>query len=199
MVNKSRRRQVFAVDGDPIAPGAETPLTSNTQQFVGDYTNPILKPQAAESVKRFGEIELSGGAAPTPSSQCWPEPLPYIFWNLRMQSPPRADEPTPSRTCRAVLVRRFDRTLRRRHARGRHHRNQGRSAVCHSRYVRHALYVGPARGTPAAYGEMLSSKGGSETISRPQVDRATMILKSIHSVLAWGSSRHCCRRLQSRC
>jgi hypothetical protein len=58
---------------------------SNTQQFTGDYTNPILKPQAAESVKRFREIELSGAAAPTPSSQCWPEPLPYIFWNLRIQ------------------------------------------------------------------------------------------------------------------
>jgi hypothetical protein len=78
VVNKSRRRQVFGVDGNPIAPGADAPVTSNTQQFVGDYTNPILKPQAAESVKRSGEIELSGAAAPTPSSQCWPEPLPIF-------------------------------------------------------------------------------------------------------------------------
>jgi hypothetical protein len=85
VVHKSRRRQVFGVDGNPTAPGADAPVTSNMQQYVGDYTNPILKPQAAESVKRFGEIELSGAAAPTPSSQCWPEPLPYIFWNLRMQ------------------------------------------------------------------------------------------------------------------
>jgi hypothetical protein len=85
VVNKSRRRQVFTVDGDPIAPGADAPVTGTTLQFIGDHTNPILKPEAAESVKRFGEIELSGAAAPTPSSQCWPEPLPYIFWNVRMQ------------------------------------------------------------------------------------------------------------------
>src|SRR6516165_1803221 len=45
----------------------------------------ILKPQAAEAVRRFGETELSGDAAPTPSNQCWPEPLPYIFQNFRMQ------------------------------------------------------------------------------------------------------------------
>ena len=33
---------------------------SDPYQYVGDYTNPILKPEAAEVVKRFGEIELSG-------------------------------------------------------------------------------------------------------------------------------------------
>jgi hypothetical protein len=54
-------------------------------QFVGDYTNPVLKSQAAEVVKRYGETELSGVASPTPSSQCWPEPLPYVFWNPAMQ------------------------------------------------------------------------------------------------------------------
>jgi hypothetical protein len=94
VVNKSRRRQVFAVDGDPIAPGADAPLTSNTQQFIGDYTNPILKSKAAESVKRFGDIELSGAAAPTPSSQCWPEPPPYIFWNLRIELLQQPDRTT---------------------------------------------------------------------------------------------------------
>jgi hypothetical protein len=85
VVNKSRRRQVFNVDGDRIAPGADAPLAANPLQYIGDYTSPILWPWAAESVKRFGDIELSGVAAPTPSSQCWPEPLPYIFWNLTMQ------------------------------------------------------------------------------------------------------------------
>jgi hypothetical protein len=29
-------------------------------QNVGDYTNSILKPQAAEAVRKFGEIELNG-------------------------------------------------------------------------------------------------------------------------------------------
>jgi len=58
---------------------------SNPNQLVGDYTNPILKSQAAEVVKEHGEISLSGATYPTPSNQCWPEPLPYIFWNPGMQ------------------------------------------------------------------------------------------------------------------
>jgi hypothetical protein len=53
--------------------------------LVGDYTNPILKPQAAEVVKKRGEIELSGATTPTPGNQCWPEPLPYVLWNPGMQ------------------------------------------------------------------------------------------------------------------
>src|ERR1700686_1869895 len=32
----------------------------NNQQFVGDYTNPILKPEAAATVKRIGDIAFSG-------------------------------------------------------------------------------------------------------------------------------------------
>jgi hypothetical protein len=43
---------------------------ANFQQLVGDYTNPILKPEAAEIVKRHGEISLAGGGYPTPSNQC---------------------------------------------------------------------------------------------------------------------------------
>jgi hypothetical protein len=58
---------------------------SAVTQFVGDYTNPILKPQAAEVVKKRGEIELNGGTAPTPVNQCWPAPLPYVFSNPGMQ------------------------------------------------------------------------------------------------------------------
>jgi hypothetical protein len=54
------------------------------RQLVGDYTNPILKPQAAEVVKKHGEMESSGVGAPNPSNQCWPEPVPYIFWNIAM-------------------------------------------------------------------------------------------------------------------
>jgi hypothetical protein len=58
---------------------------SNYDQLVGDYTNPILKPQAAEEVKKHGEISLTGVEYPTPTNQCWPEPVPYIFWNIEMQ------------------------------------------------------------------------------------------------------------------
>jgi hypothetical protein len=33
---------------------------SNLLELVGDYTNPILKPEAAEIVKKHGEISLMG-------------------------------------------------------------------------------------------------------------------------------------------
>jgi hypothetical protein len=74
VVNKSRRRQIFGTDG-PFAPGTNVPLVGDNRQFVGDYTNPILKPRAAEAVRKQGEIELSGVSAPIPSNQCWPEPV----------------------------------------------------------------------------------------------------------------------------
>src|SRR4051794_39913301 len=42
---------------------------ANFRQLVGDYTNPILKPHAAETVKKHGEISLTGVGYPTPSNQ----------------------------------------------------------------------------------------------------------------------------------
>src|SRR5215469_13932258 len=57
----------------------------NFQQLVGDYTNPILKPETAEVVKRYGEISLAGQGYPTPSNQCWPGGVPYVFWDFLMQ------------------------------------------------------------------------------------------------------------------
>ena len=39
--------------------------TGDNLQLVGDYTNPILKPQAAEVVKKHGEIALKGIGDPT--------------------------------------------------------------------------------------------------------------------------------------
>jgi hypothetical protein len=47
VVNKSRRRQVDA-DGRPV-PAASGVLVSDNRQSVGDYTNPILKPQRRKS------------------------------------------------------------------------------------------------------------------------------------------------------
>ena len=58
---------------------------SNYDQLVGDYTNAILKPWAAEVVKKYGEISLAGVTFPSPSNQCWPEPVPYIFKHGAMQ------------------------------------------------------------------------------------------------------------------
>src|SRR5216684_5171370 len=67
--NRSRRR-----DG-----------VANFQQLVGDYTNPILQPWAAEVVKKHGEISLAGQGYPTPSNQCWPGGVPYVFWDFLLQ------------------------------------------------------------------------------------------------------------------
>jgi hypothetical protein len=58
---------------------------ANFQRLVGDYTNPILKPHAAEIVKQHGEISLAGIGYPTPSNQCWPGGVPYVFWDFLMQ------------------------------------------------------------------------------------------------------------------
>ncbi len=58
---------------------------SNFALAVGDYANPILKPEAAEVVKRFGEISLSGKVFPDPDNMCLQNPLPYIFWNFSVQ------------------------------------------------------------------------------------------------------------------
>jgi hypothetical protein len=93
----------------PYFPGIEPPASgpgpvfnrsrrpdgvSNTRTFVGDYTNPILKPKAAEVVKRHGDISLAGGAYPTPSNQCWPSGVPYIFFQIGVQLLQQADKIT---------------------------------------------------------------------------------------------------------
>jgi hypothetical protein len=59
--------------------------TGNINQLVGDYANPILKPQAAEVLKRHGEIMLSGEGFPDPRNQCWPGGVPYVFTSGGMQ------------------------------------------------------------------------------------------------------------------
>jgi hypothetical protein len=53
--------------------------------LVGDVTNPILTPHAAQIVQRFGEISKSGIGFPDPNNQCWPEGPPYIFRVLETQ------------------------------------------------------------------------------------------------------------------
>ncbi len=58
---------------------------SNYDQLVGDFHNPILKPETAATVKKFGELSLKGVTYPSPANQCWPEPVPYIYKNFAMQ------------------------------------------------------------------------------------------------------------------
>jgi hypothetical protein len=53
--------------------------TGDLGTLVGDYHNPILKPEAAETVKKDGEISLSGHMYPDPSNQCRPYAPPFTF------------------------------------------------------------------------------------------------------------------------
>jgi hypothetical protein len=65
---------------------------SNQAQLVGDYTNPILKPGAAEIVKQHGELSLSHFGYPTPRNQCWPGGVPFEFTNNGMMMLQKPDE-----------------------------------------------------------------------------------------------------------
>ncbi len=62
-------------DGDtahPVVGGDPIPL-------LGDYNNPILKPEAAAIVKKIGEIFQAGLISADPSNQCAPYQPPYAF------------------------------------------------------------------------------------------------------------------------
>ena len=84
----------------PYFPGIEPPASgpgpvlnrrrrpdggNDPRLMIGDYTNPILKPQAADVVKRHGDISLAGMTYGTPSNQCWPSGVPYIFFQIGVQ------------------------------------------------------------------------------------------------------------------
>jgi hypothetical protein len=67
---------------------------ANFDQLVGDYMDPILKPEAAAILKQRGEISLSGRAFPDPDNQCMQNPVPYIFWNFDIQLLQQPDKVT---------------------------------------------------------------------------------------------------------
>ena len=58
---------------------------SNPVQLVGDYTNPILKPDAAATVKKFGEMSISYYGFPNPRNQCWPNGIPFVLSSNGME------------------------------------------------------------------------------------------------------------------
>jgi hypothetical protein len=84
VVNKTRMRQILDVDGRRF-PAANAPLISDFRQLVGDHTNPILKPEAAEVVKKAGAVALAGVTYPSPRNQCWPQGVPFIFFGFATQ------------------------------------------------------------------------------------------------------------------
>jgi hypothetical protein len=67
---------------------------SNFMLLVGDHTNPILKPEAAEVVRKYGEISLSGRVFPDPDNMCMQNPVPYLFWNFNVQILQQPDKVT---------------------------------------------------------------------------------------------------------
>jgi hypothetical protein len=78
----------------PVTNRARVNGVSNYNQLVGDYTNPILNNEAAKVVREHGDLSRSGVGYPTPSNQCWPEGVPYIFWQYGMQMLQQADRVT---------------------------------------------------------------------------------------------------------
>jgi len=99
LTNRSRWPYIVnqqpSVGGSPgLPPSKDGQGVSDYDQLVGDYTNPILQPWAAEVVKKFGEISLAGISYPNPSNQCWPEPVPFIFKRIQMQMIQQADKIT---------------------------------------------------------------------------------------------------------
>src|SRR5262245_47111365 len=67
---------------------------SDPDHAVGDYTNPILKPEAAEVLRKRGEMSLTSTPFPTPSDQCAPIPMPLILSLFEIQILQEPDQVT---------------------------------------------------------------------------------------------------------
>ena len=63
-------------------------------QLVGDYKNPILKPEAAETVRRFGEQSKASFGFHNPRNQCWPNGIPFLLSSNGLQIFDRGDHMT---------------------------------------------------------------------------------------------------------
>jgi hypothetical protein len=81
---------VHSIPGFEPLPSGPTALVNRSRRpngtgeilkLAGDYTNPILKPEAAEIVKAHGELGLKGIGDPNPRIQCWPAGVPFVFTN----------------------------------------------------------------------------------------------------------------------
>jgi hypothetical protein len=76
-----------SVDYEPLSSGPG-PIMNKTRTFymrIGDDTNPILKPAAAQKVREAAAISRTGINFPTPSNQCTPWSAPYAWRALEMQ------------------------------------------------------------------------------------------------------------------
>jgi hypothetical protein len=84
-------RMTFGAEPPPSGPGPLVNLmhrsdgASDGGKLVGDYNNPILKPAAAEQVRRQGEVSKTGVPFPDPSNQCAPQSPPFILRQQEIQ------------------------------------------------------------------------------------------------------------------
>src|SRR3569832_1676578 len=70
-----------SVDYEP-PPSGPGPVMNKTRTFymrIGDDTNPILTPEAAEKVRQAAAVSRTGENFPTPSNGCTPWP-PLYGW-----------------------------------------------------------------------------------------------------------------------
>src|SRR5215469_5804278 len=84
-------RNVFNMESPEAGPGpvvnlrrlgkdaGRTVVDGDIVPLVGDYNNPILKPEAAAVVKRNGEISEAGHDFPDPSNECGAQAPPFVF------------------------------------------------------------------------------------------------------------------------
>ena len=83
-----------SVDYEP-PPSGPGPVMNKTRTFymrIGDDTNPILKPEAAEKVRQAAAVSRTGENFPTPSNGCTPWPPLYGWRSLLMQMVQGKDE-----------------------------------------------------------------------------------------------------------
>jgi len=93
-------RTLFNLEDPPSGQG---PLTNTMRRAngtiddnagrVADFNSPLLKPEAAQILKKRGEYSLTGESIPDNHNQCWPEPPPFTLTiQLEMQLLQRKDE-----------------------------------------------------------------------------------------------------------
>ena len=93
-------RTLFNLEEPPSGTG---PLTNTMRRAngtiddnagrVADFASPLLKPEAAEILRKRGEYSLTGQSIPDNHNQCWPEPPPFTLTiQLEMQLLQRKDE-----------------------------------------------------------------------------------------------------------
>lgn len=91
-------RAAFALEQPASGPGPLHSLERSVDANAGpnpaaiNYMNLMLKPEAADLVKRRFEATRAGKPLPTPSGSCWPMVAPYIFRVQGMQLLQAKDE-----------------------------------------------------------------------------------------------------------